>query len=205
MPSSDGEAAKPMIENPARSALHAPTSEAAPDGAPPPKPPPGCVERVLTVYDRNLVCGACIRYCQQDGKKKLKDLDKLDRVKRLLRFDETLEFVAMNTDWLEDERVRWEGAKARYRLWRRWKEGILRAEDLKATDPNFDPGVEPERPPPQPPQLAREQRCGPARPVHVPSRLDAWIQEALRAMDWPSDMAEGASEIGRTFGVLDGE
>lgn len=214
MPSSDGEAARPMIENQARKVADALASEAPLDGkAAPRPPPPGHVERVLTMRDRNLIVGACISLCGRDGHKKAKDQENLHRVKRLLSFDETLEYFAMNNDWAEEERIKWEGARARYRAWFRWSQGVVTTDDLLRAHPGFGLDekklpVQPPKPPHQPPRLKPEEYRGPERAFHIPPALDVWMAQAIKEMSWPTerdDMTEGAVELGRKFGILDRE
>ena len=55
--------------------------------------PPGHVSRVFNMQDRNMVVGACIDYCKKEGHRKFKDHQKLDQIKKLLSFDETLEYT----------------------------------------------------------------------------------------------------------------
>jgi hypothetical protein len=194
---------KPILANAPREALAealkpevvGPVPEAAG------KPPLGHVERHLTMQDRNMIVGAALALCQHKDHKKLKDQRRLEAVKRLLKFDETLDYFAMVNDSLEEEQARWEGARERYRLFRKWKEGGLKTEDFRKDYPGIDLGEGPPKPPLRGPEMSPQDKRGPERPFFLPAKLDAWIEEALREMDWDTPMSEGSVELAEKYGI----
>lgn len=160
--------------------------------------PPGTVRRVLNFRDRNLLVGAARSWCARDDQKKLKDQDKLIRLGRLISFDETLEYMAMLTDAQEELQRKWLSDWNRYRLWRNFQAGLITADDLaKGTD--IDKGV------PKPalvmPENTPAEMRGPSRDFFLPSKLDAWVQDAIRGMEWNFNAAEYAVELAEKFGV----
>lgn len=199
-------AKKAMVENACRVPVgEGGTGAPVPDGG---RPPAGCVERVLNFKDRNYIVGACLAYCEKDGHKGFKDQKKLDQVKKLLNFEATLDHTAEITDGLEERTLAWEGARARYKMWRQFKEGLLDAdgvEEMRKRHPDLDLEKGPEKPPVRPPELSPEDQRGPESVFHLPSKLDAWIQGALGAMDWPTVMTEYCVELCEKFGVTGGD
>lgn len=211
--SEDGK--KAIVENVSRETLERAIEEASriekaePAGKPaaPKKIPTGHVERVLNMRDRNFLIGACRAYCETAKHRKFKDQEKLDRLKKLLSFEETLDYMAMIDDSLDDERRKWRGAQNRYKFWLSLKEGAANLDDLKKEYPGVDfvqlldaeePPAKPRaRPPEHPPETLR----GPERPFYLPSKLDAFAEEALRRMDWSTDMNEGSVEVCRKYAI----
>jgi hypothetical protein len=173
------------------------------------KPPAAsCVERVLSMRDRNLIVGACVTYCGQAGNRKIKEQVYLERVKRLLRFDETVEYLAMINDAIYDAKLAWEGTRNKYKAWLSVKEGALKASDILKEYPNFVLNAEPLKPSALPPKVKPEDLVGPESTFQVPAKLDAWISDALSEMEWPTertDMTEGAAELARKFDMADKE
>lgn len=170
---------------------------------PPPVPveqPLGTVKRVLNVRDRNLTIGACRARCMQEGHKKLKDQDKLNRLSKLINFEETIEYVAMLKDWQEEHSLKWERDWVRYKAWRRHQEGVISPDDerfLKGV--NLEKGVK--KPPLVMPENTPEQMRGPERTFYLPPKLDIWAQEAVKGMDWTDFGAEYSTELAAKFGV----
>jgi len=165
------------------------------------KIPEGCVERTLTMRDRNAIMGACTAYCQKDGHKGLLDQTRLNKIKKLLNWDETLEYFAMVDDSLEEEIRLWRKTKNQYALWRDYRAGLAKAEDIKKTYPSLDLEGEFKKPSLREPELKPDEKCGPKKAVHLPSKLDAWVQDALKAMEWLTKMEELAVEVCAKFGI----
>lgn len=138
------------------------------------KLPPGCVERILSFRDRNLIIGACRAWCQKQDRSDQKAITKLDRIQKLLVFEETVEYYEMIDDHYTLKQREWEKQKQLYLDGKGEKHG--------------------KRPQPS----AQEQR-GQERLFHVPSKLDAWIQESLREMRWNPLTAEYVTELFSKF------
>lgn len=195
--SNDGEQ---LIKNVTREALaDAIRKDEGP--APEKKAPLGCVERVLDMRNKNAVIGACTLYCQKDGHKGLIDQTRLNRLKKLFNWDETLEYFAMIDDSLDDEVRAWKQAKNQYKLWKDYRAGLVKAEEVKKIYPSFDLEGEIQKPALVEPKNKLEHRRGPEAAVYIPSKLDAWIQDALKATDWLVHMDELAVEVCEKFGI----
>lgn len=167
----------------------------------PPKPPPGCVERVLNYRDRNLLIGACRAFCTKDGHKGLMDQMKLDKLNKLLAFESTLEYFAEIDDAHEEKLLEWQRAINKYKLWRSHKAGILKAEDFRKEFPDTNPADEIPKPPLRPPDIDPQKMRGPERAFHIPSKLDVWIQDALKRSEWSTAVTEYAVELCSKFGL----
>jgi hypothetical protein len=156
--------------------------------------------------DRNLIVGACVSYCAKEGKRKVKEQVNLERVKRLFRFEETVEYFALMNDAVDDAKVVWDGARKKYRVWLALREGALKVSDVVKEYPTFDLDVEPMKPSPVAPKIKAEELVGPTSTFHIPAKLDVWISDALRDMEWPTekvDMTEGAAELARKFDLAE--
>ena len=160
--------------------------------------PPGTVKRTLNFRDRNMLIGAARNWCSRDDQKKLKDQDKLVRLGRIISFDETIEFIAMLTDAQEELQRKWVADWRRYKIWRDFQAGLV-AEDRLTKDIDPEKGVQ--KPPLVMPENTPDEMRGPARDFFLPSKLDAWAQDAIKAMDWNFNAAEYAVELAEKFGV----
>jgi hypothetical protein len=167
------------------------------------KPPPGCVERILNFKDRNFIVGACRAYCEKEGHKGFKDQKKLDQVTKLLNFEATLDYNAAVGDHGEELTLAWEAATARWKLWRRYKEKLITADEIRKTYPDLDLERGVEKPPLRAPEISAEEQRGKDSTFYIPSKLDAWVQDALRAMDWTTVMTRYAVELCEKFGIKD--
>lgn len=172
----------------------------------PKKVPPGHVVRTLNFRDRNMLIGACRDYCQRDDKKKHKDRENLDRVSKALCFEETIDYFLMIQDDIDEKVAVWQGARERYRLWRQYRENLLKPEDVeefKSRYPKMDLEKGPEKPGPRAPEIDPKENRGPEREFHLPAKLDVWVQEVLRATDWntPPAMAEFVVELCARFDI----
>lgn len=167
------------------------------------KAPPGCVERILNVKDRNFIVGACRVYCEKEGHKGFKDQKKLDQVTKLLNFEATLDYNAVVNDHGEEITLAWESATARYRAWRRYKEKLLTAEEIRKTYPDLDLEKGVEKPALRAPEIPPEMQRGQDSTFYFPAKLDVWVQDALRAMDWTTVMTQYAVALCEKFGMKD--
>lgn len=184
---------------------------ARPDLALPPaepkKAPPGTMEVILTMRDRDMLGGAAIQFCQQKGHRKLKDHDHAKRLRKEIKVDEPEEYFAMLRDALEDEGRRWNAAWKRYRAWRDWQEGLLTDEELLKVVPGLDLEEEnleekaPPKPPLRVPTYDPKENIGPERPFYLTPKLYAWVQEMLDEIDWPIVASEFVTETCAKFGV----
>src|ERR1043166_7934111 len=167
------------------------------------KVPAGCVERIPNVRARNFIVGACRAYCEKEGHKGFKDQKKLNDITKLLNFDATLEYNAVVNDQNEERVLAWEAATAMYKAWRRFKEKLIPAEEMRKNYPdlNLERGIE--KPSLRVPELSPEEQRGQDSTFYLPSKLDAWVQDALRAMDWNTVMTMYSVELCEKFGIKD--
>lgn len=163
--------------------------------------PDGHVARHLSIRDRNAVVGACVSYCMKDGHKALADQTRLNRVKRMMNFDETLEYYAMIDESLEDEVREWRRAKTEYSAWKDYRAGLVTADGIREKHPNLDLENGPPKPPLIQPKLKPAEMCGPEKAYYFPSKLDVWIQKALEEMEWLADQDEFSVEVCKKFGL----
>lgn len=147
------------------------------------QPPDGCVTRMLNFRDRNLIVGACRVYAKGE-RGKYKGQFKVDSVVKLMSFDETTEYYNMINDAQAENLFRWQEQRQAYVAFRAWKGGMMKVEDLIKQFPDLDLDECPEKPKVDQPRLTPDEERGPAREFHIPSRLDTFIQDALRDMDW---------------------
>jgi len=190
-----------MIENVTREALaeaSAPQFELVSDVK---KAPIGCVERILNFKDRNNLFGACRAFCAKEGHQGFKDQTKLDRLDKIILFQETLEYFAMIDDCLEDEVRAWHRDKRRYKLWKDYKAGLVRAEDFRKEFTDQD--AEPKKPSLLAPETKAEDHRGKERAFYLPSKIDAWAQDAIKAMDWSPFLVQFTVELFQKFGIKD--
>lgn len=193
---------KPAIENVTRKVLEDALKATEPVSAPAErKIPEGCVERRLTMRDRNAIIGACQAYCLKDGHKGLSDQARLNKVKKMLNWDETLEYFAMVDDALDDEIRAWRRAKSQYKLWKDYRAGLVKPEDIRKIYPDLDLENGVQKPQLIEPKLKPGEKRGPEMVAYFPSKLDAWIQDALQAMEWHKDMEELSVEVCEKFGI----
>jgi hypothetical protein len=191
---------EPMLKNAAREiprvGLDAEEAE-VPRGV-----PAGCVERILSFRDRNFIIGACRAFCEKDGHKGFKDQAKLSRLNKLLAFEETLEYFAEFDDTLEDLVRAWTRQKRMYKLRRDVEEGVVKAGEFEKEFPGI--ALESvEKPTLRPPENSKEDMKGAESHFYLPSKLDVWVQDALRAMEWNWSAAEFSVDLCAKFGVTE--
>lgn len=198
---------KPLIENVTREALVRASipDDATPAAADPKRAPVGHAERILSFKDRNNLFGACRAFCAREGHQGFKDQTKLDRLNKIILFEETLEYFAMLDDSLEDEIRAWQRSKKHYKLWKNYKAGLIKAEDFRRELPGANPDEEPPKPSLLEPQTKPEEARGKERSFYLPSKLDSWAQDAIRAMDWSPFAAQWTVELCEKFGIKDEE
>lgn len=167
------------------------------------RPPVGHVERLLNFKDRNNLFGACRAFCAKEGHKGFKDQTKLDRLNKIINFDETLEYFAMIDDSLEDETRAWHRAKLRHKLWKDYKAGLVKPEDFRKEFSDQDP--EPLKPSLLAPVTKPDDIRGKERSFYLPSKIDVWAQDAIRAMDWSPFLVEYTVELFQKFGIHEEE
>lgn len=167
------------------------------------RPPIGCVERILNFKDRNNLYGACRAFCAKDGHKGFKDTVKLDRLNKIIKFEETLEYFAMIDDSLEDEILAWQRAKRVYKLWKDYRAGLLTADGFRKEVPNVNLEEGPPKPALLQPETKADDLRGKERSFYLPSKLDVWAQEAIKQMDWSPFVAMYTAELFSKFGIND--
>ncbi len=171
----------------------------------PPKQPAGTVARVLNFRDRNMLIGSCREFCQKDGKGDYKAQAKLDRISKLISFEETLEYFEMIDDSIEDALFKWQRTRNDWLSWQQYLGGGLTVEELKKKAPAVDISSPPAKPPRRQPEGTPEERRGKERPFYFPSKLDVWVQEVLKVATWSPLAAEYVTELCGKFGVKDEE
>lgn len=167
------------------------------------KIPPGHVERVLNFKDRNFIVGACRVYCEKDGHKTYKDQKKLDQVTKLLDFETTLDYYAVISDRTEELNLAWESSLAKWRAWKRYKEKLISTEEIRKVYPELDLEKGIEKPPSRAPEIPADEQRGKDSSFYLPAKLDVWVQDTLRMMDWTTVMTPYAVELCEKFGVKD--
>lgn len=168
------------------------------------KKPEGCVERHLNVRERNILIGACREFCKTEGRGDYKNQNKLMRVSKLVKFEETIEFFD-ELEELLDARIReWKKQKLQYMAYSDYKAGLMPIERLKSVIDGFHPENPPGKPPTwKTPELTPDERRGPTEVFYIPSRLDAWIQDALKVYKWEPLLVEFNVELCEKFGIKD--
>lgn len=165
--------------------------------------PVGCVERILNFKDRNNLFGACRAYCAREGHKGFKDQDKLSRLNKIILFEETLEYFAMIDDLLEDAIRDWQRGRKRYKLWKDYKAGLVKIEDFRRELPGVNPDDEAPKPGLLAPESTPEDLRGKERSFYIPSKIDVWAQDAIKAMDWSPFTPQYTVELCEKFGIGD--
>ena len=166
--------------------------------------PAGCVERVLNFRDRNLIIGACREFCQEKGKGDYKAQAKLDKVSKIISFQETLEYFEMIEDSMEEVTFKWQRERNDWLCYQQYMSGSLMAEELKKRAPGVDVGNPPKKAASKKlPEPSPEDQRGPARPFYFPSKIDVWVQDALKAANWQPIAAEYVTELCLKFGLKD--
>jgi hypothetical protein len=166
-----------------------------------PRPPVGCVERVLNFRDRNLIIGACREFCLKDGKGGHKAQSKLNRLTKLLDLQETVDYFEMVNDSMEDEVFKWQRLRNNWLSWQQHLAGGLTLEELQKRAPSVDLSDPPNKPPRKQPEATPEDLRGKDRAFHIPSKLDAWIQECLEVANWDPMTSEYVTELCQKFGL----
>lgn len=164
------------------------------------KVPEGHVVRTLTFRDRNLIVGACKFYVKGE-KGKYKGQFKVDRVSKLLCFEETLDYFNMMNDSQAENLFKWQEQRQAYVAFRMMKGGMLKVEDFAKQFPDLDIDECPPKPPIKQPDLNDEEQRGKPREFHIPSKLDVFIQDALRDMEWNPDWSKYVVELLTKYGI----
>ena len=168
------------------------------------KCPAGCVERTLNFRDRNLLIGAARDYCGKKEHGDFKNQAKLDRLTKLMCFQETLDYFEMLTDHYDDATREWRSARRKYNAWKDLRSGLYKDPDsFKRDFPDIDPGKGAEKPPLRAPEMTPKETRGEERAFYLPSKLDAWVQDVLKGAVWNALAAEYAVELCSKFGLKD--
>lgn len=167
------------------------------------KQPAGTVGRILNFRDRNLLVGACRDFCSKEGKGNHKAQSKLDRITKLVVFQETVDYFDMIDDSLEDALFRWQRLRNDWLALQQYMGGGLTAEDLKKKAPSVDLTDPPGKPSRRQPEATADESRGVAREFYFPSKLDVWAQEVLKAVTWSPLASEYVTELCEKFGIKD--
>lgn len=194
---------RPMLENAPRVEPEKVLEAAA--APPPPEQPSGTVKRVLNFRDRNLLMGACRAWCDKDGKGDHKAHSKLDRLDKIISFQETVDYFTMIDDFLEDALFKWQAQRNSYLSFRQYEAGGLALEELKKKAPGVDAGSCPAKPSKAQPVATSAEMRGKERAFYFPSKIDAWVQEVLKTATFPSFTAEYVVEMCSKFDIKEEE
>lgn len=140
---------------------------------------PGCVKRVLNFRDRNQIMVACRAWFQRNEKSDKNDekaILRMNKVQKLLAFEETMEYFEMIEDSYAFRQAQWQRER---QAW------------IAGQGPN--PGKKPQPTP--------EEQRGQERVFHIPSKQDAWIEEAIRGMKWHPIGVEYVAELFERFQI----
>lgn len=178
-----------------------------PDGAPAEaKPPAGCVERRLNCKERNILVGAARDYAREKGEHAdFKNQMRLQRLIKTIRFEESIDYLSALEDHAEETVREWRSKRARRSMWLEWRAGLMEEDAVKKRFPGLSLDEEPEQVGTRPPELTPEEQRGPEEAFYLPSKLDAWVQDALRGAKWNPLLAEFVSELNEKFGIKDEE
>lgn len=168
--------------------------------------PSGTVERVLNFQERSLLIFACKIYCSRQDKGDHKAQSKLDRLTKIVSYDETVEYFDMIDDSLEDQLFKWQRSRNDWLLIQQYLAGGISIEDLKKKSPALDIESPPEKPTRRQPEASQDDIRGKERPFYLPSKLDAWVQDVLRSVHWPNpEKAQYITELCGKFGIKSDE
>ena len=175
-----------------------------PVSAPEKSVPAGCVERVLNFRDRNLIIGACREFCQGMGKGDYKAQAKLDKVSKIISFQETLEYFEMIEESMEEATFKWQRERNDWLCYQQYMSGSLTAEELKKRAPGVDTGNPPRKASTKKaPEPTQDEQRGKARSFYFPSKIDVWVQDALKVANWQPLASEYVTELCLKFGLKD--
>lgn len=165
------------------------------------KRPPGTVERALNCKERTLIIEACRQYCRKDGKGDSKAQSRLYRTMQIISYQEAVDYFAGLEDKLEDMAYDWQRAKNTWVAWKNYLSGALTMDAVKKMIPRFDESRDPEKPSHGKPMLTSTELRGETRPYYFPSKIDAWLQDILKAVNWDPLHAEFVTELCGKFGI----
>jgi hypothetical protein len=171
------------------------------------KQPAGTVERVLNFQERSLLIFGCKLYCaKQENKCDHKDQAKLSKLTTLLSYDETVEYFDMIDGSLEDLGFKWQRAKNDWLIFQLYRSGGITADEAKNKSSTLDLTNPPEKPIRRQPEAAPEEIRGKERSFYLPSKLDVWVQDVLRKVNWPNpEKAQYITELCEKFGIKSDE
>lgn len=186
-------ASKQMIEN---------SSPSVPTPPEPRRQPPGTVERILNMRERNYVVGVCLEFLKKNPGHKTQI--KVARVKELVGLDETREYIDMIDESYDEKRSEWRRAKNQWQIFRTFQEGSLSLEDFRKACPDVDPlRNPPQKPAWRQPEATPLELRGPEHPFFFPSKLDAFVQDCLKASGWDGVLSEYVAELCGKFNITD--
>ena len=171
--------------------------------APEKKVPEGCVVRNLTMRDRNLIIGACRTYIRGENKGKHKNQFKVDRILKVLLEQETVDYFLMINDSQAENLFKWQEARQAYVSFRMMKGGMVKTEEFAKSFPDVDVDECPPKPSLKQPELTKDDQRGPAREFYIPAKLDTFIEEALRDMEWGAVGSEQVVELLQKYSIED--
>lgn len=163
--------------------------------------PEGCVTRTLSMRDRNLILGACRTYVKGENRGKHKNQFKVDRIVKCLLEQETVDYFLMINDSQAENLFKWQEQRQAYVAFRMMKGGMIKPEEFAKSFPDIDMDECPPKPPIKQPELTKDEQRGPTREFYIPSKLDAFIEEALRDMEWGAIGSEQVVELMERYGI----
>lgn len=166
------------------------------------KCPEGHVERTLNFRDRNLIFGAVQAYCNDKSRSDYKYRLRIDKIAKLLNIEENIEYFDMLDEWINTKHREWLIVSGRYNAYHNFKAGQVFLEKVRESFPDFDPNVEPPKPGKKP-KLTPEEMRGKARAFHIPSKIDAFIIDTIKAYDFKQADPEYVTELCVKYGLSD--
>lgn len=187
---------KQLLENSRRPDIVVPPAPPEPR-----KQPPGTVERILNVRERNYIVGVCLEFTKKNPGHKSQI--KVARVKDVVVFEETLKYIDMINDAYEEKAFQWRVAMHEWKNCRDYQAGMISLETFRKACPNVNLDIPREKPPRQHPEASPEELRGPESSFYFPPKIDVWVQECLKASAWEGVQPEYVVELCGKYGITD--
>lgn len=169
----------------------------------PRRQPPGTVERILNVRERNYVVAVCQEAVNREKKEPHKLKIKLAKISEIVAFKDTLDYIHEINDAYEDQRFEWRKALHLWNHCRKVQDGSLSLEDFQKKFPGVNPTGELEKPARRQPEPTPAEMRGAQNSYFFPSKLDGWIQDCLKSSTWEGVPPEFVAETCSKFGISD--
>lgn len=171
-----------------------------------PKCPPGYVERSFTMQERRLIVIAGSAYANGGDFKKARRLSEL---KAVLAYSAVTDYFESLSEAYEDRGRDWSKETNLYRSVLGWKAGSLSLQELVEKFPEIDARHPeniriPKKPAYKAPQQTVEETQGPARKFFIHPKLEIFIAQSLKAMQWFSGDCDTAAKLTYEYQLEEG-